>query len=78
VSAYEVDEVEDGFVVYQPDRNRVHYLNRTAALVLELCTGRLTPAEIAAVVQQAFELPESPLTDVEAILAKLRAEALAE
>jgi hypothetical protein len=78
VSAYEVDEVEDGFVVYQPDRNRVHYLNRTAALVLELCTGRLTTAEIAAVVQQAFDLSESPLGDVEAILAKLRAEALAE
>jgi hypothetical protein len=56
----------------------VHYLNRTAALVLELCTGRLTPAQIAAAVQQAFDLPAPPLGEVEDTLAKLRTEALAE
>ena len=75
---YEVDEVEDGFVVHQPDRERVHYLNHTAALVLELCTGRLTPAQIAAAVQQAFDLPEPPLGEVEETLAKFRTEALAQ
>lgn len=78
VRDYEVDEVEDGFVVYQHDRDRVHYLNNTGALVLELCTGRLTPAEIAAAVQQAFGLAEPLLREVEDLLAKLRAEALAE
>jgi len=35
----DVHEVVDGFVVYHPSRNRVHYLNHTAAIVLELCTG---------------------------------------
>ncbi len=78
VSDYDLDEIEDGFVIYQPDRDRVHYLNHTAALVLELCTGRLTHAEIAAAVQQTFDLPEPPLSQVEDTLAKLKAEALTE
>jgi hypothetical protein len=32
----ELSEVTDGFLVYQPDRDRVHYLNPTAP--------RLSPA----------------------------------
>jgi PqqD family protein of HPr-rel-A system len=72
----ETDEVEDGFVVYQPDRGRVHYLNPTANLILELCDGELTAAQIADLIAQAYELPEAPMQEVEEALATLAAEGL--
>ena len=35
----DVNEVPDGYVIYQTDADRVHYLNKTAAIVFELCDG---------------------------------------
>ena len=35
----DVNEVPDGYVVYQTAADRVHYLNKTAAIVFELCDG---------------------------------------
>jgi hypothetical protein len=72
----EVDEVEDGFVVYQPDRERVHYLNPTANLILELCDGTLTATQIADVIAQTFDLAVPPSQEVDEALAKLEAEGL--
>jgi hypothetical protein len=72
----EVDEVEDGFVVYQPDRERVHYLNPTANLILELCDGTLTATQIAEVIAQTFDLAVPPSQEVDDALAKLEAEGL--
>jgi Coenzyme PQQ synthesis protein D (PqqD) len=72
----ETDEVEDGFVVYQPDRARVHYLNPTANLILELCDGNLTGTEIAALIAQAYDLAEPPWQEVEEALARLESEGL--
>jgi len=72
----EIDEVEDGFVIYQPDRDRVHYLNPTANLILELCDGSLTATQIADLIAQTFELAAPPSQEVEEALAKLEAEGL--
>lgn len=72
----ETDEVEDGYVVYQPDRARVHYLNPTANLILELCDGELTAAQIAGLIAEAFELAEPPMQEVEEALATLESEGL--
>jgi Coenzyme PQQ synthesis protein D (PqqD) len=72
----EVDEVEDGFVVYQPDRERVHYLNPTANLILELCDGTLTATQIAELIAQTFDLAVPPSQEVDEALAKLEAEGL--
>ena len=72
----EIDEVEDGFVVYQPGRARVHYLNPTAKLILELCDGTLTAAQIAGLIEEAFGLPAPPAQEVDDALAKLAAEGL--
>jgi hypothetical protein len=72
----ETDEVEDGYVVYQADRARVHYLNPTANLILELCDGELTASQIADLIGQAYELPEPPVQEVEEALATLAAEGL--
>ena len=39
-SDLQIHALDDGCVVYQPDPDRVHFLNLTAAWVLELCDGR--------------------------------------
>ena len=77
-SRLEVQEVEDGFMIHQPERDRVHYLNHTAVLVLELCTGENSPARIAELVGAAYGLAETPETEVAAVLEKLRDEGLVE
>jgi hypothetical protein len=72
----EINPVEDGYVVYDPNRDRVHYLNETAALVLELCTGEHAPGDIARILGEAFDLGESPASAVDACLEQLRNEGL--
>ena len=72
----DVHEVVDGFVVYHPSRNRVHYLNHTAAIVLELCTGENDAPEIVHQLQATFELSEPPTTEIEECLTQLYAEGL--
>jgi Coenzyme PQQ synthesis protein D (PqqD) len=57
----EIKAVGDGYVVHQPDRDRVHHLNATAALILELCNGRTPAAELPELVQLAFGLPIPPV-----------------
>jgi FkbM family methyltransferase len=72
----EVNEVPDGLIVYEPARDRVHQLNATAAAVFDLCTGERTVTEIAALVQEAYELADPPIDDVCACLDRLGAEGL--
>ena len=54
----EVNEVPDGYIIYQSVRDRVHYLNKTAAVVFEFCDGNLDAEAIVARVAQAFELAD--------------------
>ena len=53
-SGLEIQEVDDGFMIHQPERDRVHYLNHTAVLVLELCNGENSPARISELVRAAY------------------------
>ena len=55
----EINEVPDGYIIYQSARDRVHYLNKTAAVVFELCNGKLDAQAIVGRVVQAFE-PADP------------------
>jgi FkbM family methyltransferase len=75
-SDLEIDEVADGYIVYQPDRDRVHYLNRTAALVLELCNGRNAEADLPELLQLAWDLPAPPVEEVAECLKLLSMEGL--
>jgi hypothetical protein len=72
----EVVETADGYVVYDEGRDRVHRLNRTAAVVFELCTGSNSAADIAGLLQEAFALDTPPAAETEACIAQLRAEGL--
>lgn len=70
------NEVPDGYVVYDPRREEVHYLNLTAAAVFELCDGEATSASIAQSLQAAFGLAQAPDNDVDTCLKELVAQGL--
>jgi hypothetical protein len=72
----EINEVADGYIVYQPDRDRVHYLNQTAALVLELCNGRNAEADLPELLRMAWDLSAPPIEEVAECLETLRKEGL--
>ncbi|HVY54984.1 MAG TPA: PqqD family protein [Thermodesulfobacteriota bacterium] len=60
----DINQVEDGYVIYQSDKDKVHYLNKTAVLVLEACTGKNTPADITSIVKDAYGLDAAPEKEV--------------
>jgi PqqD family protein of HPr-rel-A system len=72
----DVNEVEDGVIVYDESTDRVHHLNNTAAVVLELCDGSLDADGIATKVGEAFGLPDPPREEVRMCLERLVAEGL--
>jgi hypothetical protein len=76
IEEIDVVEVVDGFVIYHPARDRVHFVNHTAAVILELCDGAKTEAEIAALLQRLYELPEAPEAEVAECLVHFRHEGL--
>jgi hypothetical protein len=76
VDGTEVTFVGDGYIIYHPAQDRMHSLNHTAALVLELCTGESDVDEIARLLQQAFQLPEPPEEETRHCLAVLFDEGL--
>lgn len=72
----EIREVTDGFVVYDPSRDRLHFLNLTATLLLESCDGNLRARELPELLAAAYGLAEVPSSEVEGCLAKLLDEGL--
>ncbi|WP_454818235.1 PqqD family protein [Labrys neptuniae] len=74
----ESNELPDGYVVYDRERDKVHFLNITAAILFELCDGRNTVAAMAEFLQKHFELPYVPTAEVEGCLADLQAQRLIE
>jgi hypothetical protein len=76
VEALEVTREEDGFIVHDRDRDRVHYLNHTGVLVLELCDGTRSAAAIARLIQRAYGLDEPPQREVDEVLGRMKDEGL--
>ena len=72
----EITHMPDGWVVYQHQTDRVHFLNPTAALVFELCNGRHNPAEIATIVSAAYQLKAPADHEVDTCISNLLAEGL--
>jgi len=67
----EIREAPDGIVVYDSARDRLHYLNPTAALLLESCDGSLAAAELPGLLAAAFDLAAPPTGEVETCLTTL-------
>lgn len=76
VEGIEVNRVPDGAMVYQNDRERVHFLNPTALVVYELCGLNKTAGEIEAFLAGAFGLATSPTEAVRECLVSLLDEGL--
>jgi hypothetical protein len=72
----DINESDDGVIVYQASTDRVHYLNHTAGAVLALCDGTRGAAEIASFLAEGFGLAEPPLQETVACLAELAEEGL--
>jgi hypothetical protein len=71
IESLEVNEAEDGLVVFDPSRDMVHHLNSSAAVIFDLCDGTRDAATIAAVLRRAYELEQLPLAATRAGLEDL-------
>jgi len=65
------NEVPDGYVIYDEARDKVHFLNPTAAAVLELCDGETDVDMIADALRNAFDLSAPPVKEVSECVAAL-------
>jgi hypothetical protein len=63
LESLEVNEAEDGLVIYDPAQDMVHHLNPSAAVIFDLCDGTRDPAEIARLLEEAYQLSAPPLED---------------
>ena len=70
----DINETDDGLIVYQESTDRVHHLNPTAAVVLELCDGTRSADDIARLVAETFGLAEVPEVETKACLEDLARE----
>jgi len=68
---HEFNQVPDGYVIYQSERDRVHFLNPTAVIVYELCDGQHTVEQVARYMQQSFSLGAPPIAEIQACLQNL-------
>lgn len=76
VDGLDVNETEDGLVIYTPANDKVHHLNNTAAVIFHLCDGSNDEAALVDAVTEAFALPEPPVEETRACLADLEREGL--
>jgi hypothetical protein len=71
VGGLDINEAEDGLVVYVAATDTVHHLNKTAGVIFGLCDGTRDTAAIAADVAELFGLDEPPLGETTACLSDL-------
>jgi hypothetical protein len=72
----DVNETDDGLIIYQESTDRVHHLNPTAAVVFDLCDGTRSAQDIARLVAETFGLADSPEAETNACLEDLARENL--
>lgn len=63
VEGLDLNELDDGIVIFSESTDTVHHLNHTAAVVLQLCDGTHDADAIAAFVAAAFGLTDPPLEE---------------
>jgi hypothetical protein len=59
----EIDEAEDGLIVFDPREDMVHHLNPSAAIIFDLCDGSRDLDTIAALLGEIYELGTPPRED---------------
>jgi len=76
VDGLDINPAEDGYIIYQPEFDRVHYLNATAVLILELCTGQNSEQDIVDLIKSQYGIEESAAETVRETLTKMKSEGL--
>ena len=71
VEEIEINKVSDGYIIYCPEHEKVHYLNQTAAMLLEICDGETSIAEMKEIIRDVFELKELPGTEIDDYIQEL-------
>ncbi len=51
----EIEELDDGCILYDTEKDEAHSLNITAASIWTCCDGKHSIKEIAAIVEEYFE-----------------------
>jgi len=67
----EVEEAEDGLVVFDPHTETVHHLNPAASVIFDLCDGSRDPDAVAALLAEVYELDVPAEEDAAAGLREL-------
>jgi hypothetical protein len=70
-SDLEINDVTDGYVVSRPGDHQIHYLNASAAFILECCDGAHKAEQLSSLIADFFETDHACVFDVEACLAAL-------
>jgi hypothetical protein len=70
-TALELNEAEDGLVVYDSGHQMVHHLNPTASMIFRLCDGTNDASAIAHKLAAAHRLDAPPTDDTQAALGEL-------
>jgi hypothetical protein len=59
----EINEADDGLVIYDPTHDKVHHLNTSASMIFDLCDGTRDVEAIAQVLAEAYDLSAPPRED---------------
>jgi putative component of toxin-antitoxin plasmid stabilization module len=76
VNGLDISAAEEGCIISRAGSDRIYFVNPTAALILELCTGESSVEQIADLVKQAYHLAQAPVEDTREALKQLEAEGL--
>ncbi len=71
VESLEVNEADDGLIVYDPSSDQVHHLNPTASVIFDLCDGTRDTDAIASTLAKVYSLQTPPIPDAIAGLSDL-------
>lgn len=53
-------ESDDGYIIYHRQTDRVHFLNHTAVLLLEMCDGKHSVPQMVDLLARGYGLDQPP------------------
>jgi len=69
-------DADDGYIVYHRETDRVHFLNHTAVLLLELCDGNHSVPEMVELLVKGYGLDKPPEKEVMDVINNFEQEGL--
>ena len=72
----DINEFEDGYVIYRSEKDKIHYLNKKTVLVLQACTGENSASDLVTIVKDAYNLEDTPEKEVSDCLKSIFEEGL--